>query len=224
MSKTLDSIQSEMAAYLDQDENVSNLDSTDYSLRKKYINMALTEWSEIGNWQTLYKEYDYLVPTSSANASITLPGNFRKLSSFPKIANGSDTALYPDTRPQTAGQYQDTEKRVEILGNPLDGYTMRVYGVTLASGASIKVPYFRSPMSLASPANVAEVPNPDFLTKRAIAYVLEAREDARFPGMKEEADRILANMIDFENTFSEASADDRVKSVLETRYNFRMGE
>jgi hypothetical protein len=182
--------------------------------------MALSEWAEIGNWQVLYKEYNFKPSNGSGLASVALPSDFRKLASFPVVGS----TLYSDTRPQTAGQYDSTSNRVEIIGNPYDGYALRFFGDAIASGVSVKIPYFRSPMSLASPSNVAEVPNPDFLTKRAIAYVLEAREDARFPGMKEEADRILSNMLDFENTYSEASADDRVKSELETRFNFRMGE
>ena len=220
-----DEIQSRTASYLDQDEKTSNISSGDYSLRLKYINMALSEWQEATDWQSLYKEYNVLVSTSTGNASIALPATFRKLASYPAITwDGTTTSLFPEIRPQTQGQYLATDRRVEIIGNPKDQYVMRVYGVTLVSGASVKVPHYQSVGSLASPADIAEIPNSDFLVKRTIAYVLEAREDARFPGMKQEADGILANMIDFENVFGEASTNDRIKTPEETKFgNFRWG-
>ena len=217
-----DEIQSRIAAIVDQDQSTSNISSTDYSLRLKYINMALSEWQESYDWQTLYTEYNMLVSTSTGNASIVLPTDFRKLASFPLITyNGTDTKAFPETRPQEAKQYLGTDLRLEILGNPQDTYVMRIYGPTLASGASVKVPYYMSAQSLVSPANIAEIPNPDYLVKRTIAYLWEAREDPRFPQLKQEAERILGTMIDYENTFGEASTFDRVKTVEETRYGDR---
>lgn len=222
---TLDLIQSKIAAIVDQDPTTSNISSTDYTLRNTYINLALSEWQEAYDWQTLYTEYNVLVSTSTGNASVALPTDFRKLASYPMITfDGSTTAKFPEVRPQEQGQYGDTDRYVSVLGNNQDNYILFVHGVTLSSGASVKVPYYMSAQSLASPANIAEVPNPDYLVKRAVAYLWEAREDARFPEMKQEAERILGTMIDYENTFGEASTFDRVKTVEETKYGMRWGE
>ena len=220
-----DEVQSRIASIVDQDQNTANISSGDYALRLKYMNMALSEWQESYDWQTLYTEFNSLVSTSTGNASIALPTDFRKLASFPMITwDGTTTDSFPETRPQEAGRYNATDKRIEILGNPQDAYTMRVYGVTLVSGASVKVPYYMSAQSLVSPANIAEIPNPEYLVKRSIAYLWEAREDSRFVVMKQEAERILAQMIDYENVFSEASTNDRIKSVDEMRFgDFRWG-
>lgn len=221
-----DLIQSRVAALVDEDPDSSNISTADYALRLTYMNMALQEWAEAYDWQTLYSEYNTLTSTSTGNASIALPNNFRKLASFPVITyDNATSAKFPDTKPQDAGQYGSTDKRVEITGNPQSGYNMAVIGTALSSGASIKVPYFMSVQSLASPANIAEIPNPDYLVKRTIAYWWEARGDDRFPQMKLEAERILGGMIDYENVFSEASADDRVKTTEETHNgDFRWGE
>lgn len=78
--------------------------------------------------------------------------------------------------------------------------------------------------SLASPANIAEIPNPDYLVKRAVAYLWEAREDARFVQAKQDAEIILRNMIEYENVFSEASTNSRVQTVEESKFNFRIGK
>jgi len=215
-----------VASVTDQDENTANISSTDYSLRLKYINMGVREWAESYDWQTLYTEYNMRISTSSGNASVLLPTDFRKLAGYPAITwDGSTTDLFPEVLPQEDGQYKDTDKRIWILGNPGDNYTLRVFGVTLVSGASVKVPYYSSPISLVSPANISEIPNQDYLVQRTIAYVWEAREDPRFPQGKAEAERILANMIEHENTFSRAASYDRVKTVEETKFSdFRWGD
>ena len=226
MRISVDDIQSQVAAVTDQDETTSNISSTDYSLRLKYINMALREWAETWNWQTLFAEYNTLTSTSTGNASIALPREFRKLAGYPKITyDGSDTKEFPEVLPQEDGQYEDTDRRIWILGNPNSGYVMRVFGETLVSGASIKVPYFTSVGSLVSPANIAEIPNPDYLVQKTIAHIWEAREDARFPQAKAEAERILRNMIETEETFNVASVHGRVRTFEETRFNdFRWGK
>ena len=223
---SVDEIQGRVAAVTDQDENTANISSTDYSLRLKYINMALREWAEASDWQTLFSEYNMRVSTSTGNASIVLPTDFRKLAGFPKITfDGTETKEFPEVLPQEDGQYTSTDRRIWILGNPTDNYILRVFGSTLASGASVKVPYYASPQSLVSPANIAEIPNQDYLVQRTIAHVWEAREDNRFPQAKAEAEKILANMLEYENVFSRAAAYDRAKTVDETKYgNFRWGK
>ena len=219
---SVDQIQGRIAAIADQDGDTANINTSDYALRLTYINMALQEWAEAYDWQVLYNEYTTQTSTSTGNTSITLPTNFRKLASYPVISpDGANSYKFPETRPQEAGQYSSTDRRVEITGNPQDRYTMAVFGVGLQSGASIRVPYYMSVQSLASPSDVAEIPNADYLTKRALAYWWEARGDDRFPQMKQECERILGTMIDYENVFSEASTFDRVRTVEETRYGDR---
>lgn len=216
---TLDELQGRIASVVDQDPETSNIDTDDYALRRTYLNMAQHEWQEAYDWQALYKEFNCLVSTSAANASIALPADFRRLASYPRIG-GDD---YAETRPQEASRFGPTDKRVEVLGNPGDAYTLRVYGTTLASGTSVTVPYYASAGSLSTSSDISMVPNADYLVKRAVAYVLEAREDGKFPQMKQEAERILSNMLERENVHGEASTFDRVRTVEETRFNFRMG-
>jgi hypothetical protein len=221
---TIDEVQSRVASRIDQDETTGNISSSDYSLRLKYINMAQTEWAEAYQWQTLYDEYNVLVSTSTGNASIALPNDFRRLASFPWITyDGTNTEKFSEVLPQNDAQYSSTDKRVWILGNPNNTYTLRVFGTTLASGASVKVPYYKSPMSLASPADVSAIPDAQFLVQRTIAHLWEAREDPRFEQAKAEAQQILQNMLEYENVFGQ-SLDDRVKTIEESRYNFRIGD
>ena len=93
----------------------------------------------------------------------------------------------------------------------------------LVSGASIKVLYFSTPVSLASPADIVTCPNPEYIIQGVIADVWEAQEDARFQAAKVEANLILQNMLEFEFTPSEASHDRLVKTIDETRFSYRWG-
>src|SRR3990167_5301895 len=159
MAVTVDDIQSEVASIVDQDEDSSAISTDDYSLRLKYMNIAMNRWANLWNWQTLYKQYHMNVSTASANSSIALPSDFRKLLSFPKITyDGAATSDFPEVLPQDDSQYSSDQKRVWILGNPQNGYVLRVFGVDLSSGASVSVPYQRAPASQISPAQIPEVP------------------------------------------------------------------
>lgn len=220
---SLDYLQSEIAAIVDQDSDTANLSTDDYTLRTSYLNRALNEWAELTDWPTLYREYNSLVSTSAGNASISLPSNFRKLANFPLINQSNSTDQYPEVDPVQDQQFGDTDKRCQILGSPRTGYVLRIFGTTLASGASIKVPYYASPQSLVTTTDIADIPNPEYLVQRAVAYIWEGREDPRFPQARAEANRILSNMLERENTPNRASYWDSVRSVEETRANFKWG-
>lgn len=225
MRLSVDEIQSRVAAVVDQDEATADISTADYSLRLKYINMAQDEWAHTYDWDTLYTEFNTLTSTSTGNLSIALPLDFRKLASFPQITwDGANTASFSQTDPIDNLQYGSTDKRVSVIGNSFDGYTMRVLGVSvLASGASINVPYYKSIGSLASPVNLITVPNPDFVTQRVVGRIWETREDPRFPQAKSDADRILQNLLEYENVKG-VGFNDRVKTVEETRYSARIGD
>src|SRR5258708_2675775 len=106
---SVDEIQSRIAALADQDPVTSDISSTDYALRLKFINMAMTEWQEAYDWQVLYNEYSVLVSTSTGNASIALPLDFRKIASFPLIVwDGSTNDRFPVVIPQEKSQLSFT--------------------------------------------------------------------------------------------------------------------
>ena len=228
-STTVDTIQSRIAGIVDQDEDSSAIDSSDYSLRLNYINRREKAWSEIGNWQCLYKEYNTLTSTNSGNTSIALPSDFRRLASFPKITyDGVTTEEFSEIQGQQESQYDSvTDHYCKILGNDNAGYYLVVNPGSssphLASGASIYIPYFLTPTSHTSPSNVVYCPNPEYLVQGAIADIWEAREDARFQQAKIEANLILQNMLMIENTPSQASANDVIRTRENSRWGFRAG-
>ncbi len=219
MADTLDQIISDVASVIFGDSVTTNISASDYAVLTSYTNKGLGEYENAYDWQHLYGEYNVLVSTASNNASIALPQDFRKAASKPWVAGQE----YKIVRPQEAGQFEDTDNRVSFFGNPRDKYTLRVFGDPLASGASVKIPYYRSAGSLATSTDIAPIPDITFLVQRDIALWYEAHEDARFLTAKLEAERILGNLIDIENVFPEGSTDDHAKTN-EERVRFRMGE
>lgn len=229
MAITVDDVQSRVAARVDLDNVTSNISSDDYALRLTLINEREQVWAEVGKWDSLYKEYNTLTSTSTGNTEISLPSDFRELASFPHIATTTANDAFTEVTPQNKDQYDSTTDRyVWIKGNQHSGYIMVVNpgtsGGQLTSGASIFVPYFSVPTSLASPADRITCPNPEYVVQGVIADIWESREDPRFPRAKGEAERILQNMLEFEFTPSQASDNNQVKTVEQTKYSFRWGK
>ena len=226
---TVDDVQGKVASIVDQNEDVDDISTGDYSLRLAYINRREQTWAEIGKWQALYKEYNVLASTSTGNCSVALPADFRMIASVPKITyDGTNTAIFPEIRGQEESTFtKSADRYVKILGNKHSGYTMVVNPATttglMASGASIFLPYFSVPTSHASPSNTIICPNPEYIVQGTIADIWEAREDARFQTIKVEANLILQNMLEFENTPSEAAYNDRVRTVEQAKEGFRWG-
>ena len=226
---TVDDVQSAIAAVVDQDEDTSNISNDDYSLRLEYMNQRERKWAESGSWDVLYEEYNTLTSTSSGNVTVSLPTDFRKLASFPVITyDGSDTKAFPEIDPKDKERFSSSDRYIYLLGNEADGYNMIVHPGTssgqMASGASIYIPIYKNPASLASPADTVTCPNPQYLIEGVIADVWEAREDARFQIKKAEANTILLNLLEQENTPSVADNDNEVKTVEQTKHSFRWGE
>jgi len=187
--------------------------------------MAQNEWAESYDWKCLYKEDNSVVSTSTGNTSVALPSDFRKLAGQPKITyDGATTRDFSEIKPQQTRQYSSTSRYVYILGNPADNYTMVINAGTLASGASVMVPYYAAAASLASPVNITMCPNPEYLVQRTLAYVWESRGDERFPQAKLEADKQLKRMLEFEQTYGPGYYD-RVRTHERTEWNnFRWGK
>lgn len=226
MATNVTELQNRIASIVDQSPTAPTAGGDDWDLRLKYLNIAQGEWAESYPWQVLYKEFNSL--TSQSTATISLPSDFRKLSSFPKITvDGTNTYEFPEIRPQEKEQYSGSDRYCYILGNPSDNYSLYVGAGTssgqLSSGASVYIPYLAAPASLSSPTDVSMCPDPEFLIQRGIAFLWESREDARFPQAKADANKILARLLELESTHTDAAVYGSVRAIEETRANFKWG-
>ena len=221
MANTLNEIQNRISALLDQ-EHSPTVGDDEWNLRLQYINTAQAEWEQLYDWQVLYTEYNTATSTASGNASISLPTDFRKIASYPKIAGEE----FSEVRPQERSQKQSSDKYFYLMGNENSGYTMVANDGSglLTSGASIYISYYATANSLASPADVSPVPDINYLVHKALAQRLFSADDPRYSISTAEAEKALARMLEREAVHSEAANDySRIRTVEETRYGFRIG-
>lgn len=228
MSISLEEIQARIAAIIDQDSEAPDYTSEDWLLRKRYINMAQDEWAQIYNWPSLYREYSTMTSTSTGNATVALPSDFRDIAGYPKVSVEGTVYEFPQVLPQQRTQKSDSERYFYRMGDNRNGYSAVFNPGTadknFASGASIFISYFATPSALISPADVSSIPDSEYLVKRATALLLESREDPRYPSAKVESEKIMQRMLKRETTPTEAENDNsRIRTVEETRYGFRIG-
>lgn len=218
MSWSLYEIQKQIASEVDQSDSPPSEGSLDWNTRLSAINRSLIDWSNSNEWSCLKAVHNGLVSVSGG-ASYVLPVDFAKIQSYPRIvSDGSTMYEFPVVDPSKNTIYNDTDKFVNILGNSV----MYIHAPTLSSGASVQFVYWKSPASLASGSQVSEIPDPTYLVQRSLYYIYKGAEDGRFPEAKVEADRILARMIENENSQGLAYVDRNIPDQLGQR-NFRIG-
>lgn len=218
MSWSLLDFQNQIANEIDQSDTAPTQGDTDWNIRLNALNRSQIDWAEAYDWSVLKSVFNGIISTATANASIAIPSNFRKLDGYPVIG-GTQYTPVDVTRNSI---YTDSDKIANILGNERDGRVIYIPFGTLASGASVQFPYWTSPTSLSTATDISPCPDPTFLVQRALYYIYKGREDGRFPEAKVEADRILARMIENENTLGRAHSDNRVHNYNADR-GFRIG-
>lgn len=214
--ETLNDILTKVSTIVSQTTDIT-AGSDEYNLWTSFVNQAQKEGAEVTDFRFLYTEHNTLTSQSTGNATIALPFNFDRLTGFPMI----DGTEYPEINPWERQQYLSTEKYCYLLNTSSRQYLVVNPG-TLASGTSIFVPYRRSLASLVSPADIPEFPSTDYLLKRTVALIWEAREDERFQQAKMEAEKILSRTVENENTRS-PGYDDSIPTQLAKKFGFRIG-
>lgn len=212
MAQTLYDIQNQIAYEVDGNASISP-SSSDWGERLVPINRALNDWAETYDWSQLKKVHNGLISTASANASYVLPSDFRRADGYARITwDGATTDEFSIVDPSTNYQYSNGDKFVNILGNNSSGYVMYIHSEGLVSGASVQMTYWSTPTSLTTQTQSTECPDPSYIVQKSLYYLYKQREDARFPEAKAEADRIMARMIEAENSAGIGFADKRVNS------------
>jgi hypothetical protein len=219
MSTNISEIEKRINAICNEDPTSPTEGGTDWNLFLKYINMSQTEWQETYKWPSLYKEVNTMTSQSTGNVSISLPSDFRSFDGYLNIADGTNK-LYSQIDPDTINQYDSDDHYFYVLGYP-GAYNMIVNPMPV-SGYSLSYSYWANAGSLASPTDVSMCPDPSYLVQRSVAYLWETRDDGRFVQAKNEAEKILARMLENELTRGR-SYDNRVKSDNETRYGYVIG-
>ncbi len=225
MSSTLNTLQQDIASVVDQSTTVPTAGGDEWNLRKSWINRSIEEYGHAYDWEALRK-VAFPGITGVSQGSISLPLEFRKMARMPVYHSSgvSGGEEWSEILPEEIGRFESTDKYFYLLGDRGNGYTMVWNPATIASGASMMLTYFSFPTSLSSPANVLAMENPEFVINRTIAYIFEARSDARFQGFEARARENLLQMIDAQNDKGAAFGTNAyVKTQEQKYYGFRIG-
>lgn len=164
--------------------------SSELSLRTLFAKRAVDEWSQAYKWRQLKTEY---IPSLGTFASLSIT-NFTQLDGPPMEFLYSGTyEQYPEIQPADRFSKDTDEKYCYITGSDGTGFSIHVNGIGV--NATLSIQYVRGASTMATLTDVCEVPDPQFVTNRVISYVLQARNDDRFPVVLAEGNRLLKNMI-----------------------------
>lgn len=188
MARTLQNILIDANAYLDLEAAVPT--STELTTRANYANQSVWDASAVAQFSEFHQIYEVVV---SNNASVSLPSNFREFVLAPKQRLGGSWVDFDEIRPQDRFTKESTDKYCYVVGNPASGYTVVLNG--LEANATLSMDFQRYPSGFATLTDVCELPDPTYVTTKIEAYVLESRNNDRFPIVKADANSKLQNMV-----------------------------
>ena len=224
---TVNQIMQAVAATVNQEATAPSATSSENALWLAFLNRGVREWSEAQDWDVLRKTFLPGV-TGMSWATVSLPTDFKKLAASPRIhLNGESEGgtEIPEILQEERGLYNSTDKYLYQVGNTSDGFSLIFHPGTLSSGASIEIPYYSVPTSLASPNDVPVTLDSEYLIDRTIAYIFEARSDPRFQGQESKARERLLQMIEDTNMtkYNSYSNPNYVQNAPMRKMGFRMG-
>lgn len=224
LNLTVTQLQQRIATEVDQSSTTPTVGGNEWALRLLLLNRAQDEWSAAHDWGSLRKVH---VPTVTgvSQASISLPGDFKVLAGPAKVyfTGMSGGENWPLIKHEEIEQQDDTiNKWSAVIGNPQEGFTLLWNPGTLASGATLEIPYYAVATSLASPADITQIGQPEFLVKRASGWLWRIRNDDRAAQAEFEAREMLfqARENDLTQPFP---VDDRVETNERLYHSFRWG-
>lgn len=188
MPRTLSDILIDANAYLDLDASAPT--GTELTTRANYANQAVLDASAVAQFSEFHQIYEVLV---SNNASVSLTPNFREFVMAPKQNVDGGWVDFPEIKPQERFQKQSTDKYCYVVGNPAIGYTAVFNGLT--ANMTLSMDFQRYPSGLLTLTDACELPDSTYVTSKVEAYVLESRNNDRFPIVKAEANNKLQNMV-----------------------------
>lgn len=185
---TLNDILLDSSSYLDLDATLPT--GTELTTRIRFANMAVDEWSTSAKWRQLKVE---TTPSLASFASIGL-SNLQYLDGAPmEYLSEGVYQEYPEIAPSDRFSKAVSAHYSYLTGNDASGKALHINGISVNS--TLTIPYVRGASAMATLTDMCEVPDSSFVTQRIISYVLQARNDERFPIIMAEGNRILRNMI-----------------------------
>jgi hypothetical protein len=189
MKKTLQDILVDTSAYLDLTTTIPTGD--ELLVRANYADRAVREAASVGQLNEFKKVFEV---GTGAESRITLPIDFRELQTAPRILlpTGGWSSPYTEIMPEEQYDMDQGSNWCYILGNRSEGY-MAVFN-NIVANATLSVVYQKYPTGLPTLSSICELSDETYVNARVEAFVLESRDDGRFPLKKAESQQALANM------------------------------
>lgn len=224
---TVNQIMQAVAATVNQEATAPSATSSENALWLAFLNRGVREWAESQDWDVLRKTFNPGV-TGVSWATVSLPADYKKLAASPRIHVAGDVEAgeeIPEILLEERGLYNSTDKYLYQVGDTSTGFSLVFHPGTLSSGASLEIPYYSVPTSLASPNDLPVVLDSEYLIDRTIAYIFEARSDPRFQGQESKARERLLQMIEDTNMskYNSYSNPNYIQTAPLRKRNFRMG-
>jgi hypothetical protein len=222
MAQSLNNILQAVGADVDQDTTIPT--GTELTTRINLVNRAIQEWSMTYNWSASKKTFSFAGAQSQVSAA--LPADFKEFASpIFDLAQGlndpnSQAGKYPEIKAEQRFTKLTTDKYVIVRGDDSTGKYIEI-SPALLSSASMSMEYYSRATSLVTLADISPVPNYEYIPRRTSGFILQSRQDARFPQTKADADRMLATMIE-EEVAAPGSQQNRVPDVYREN-NFKLG-
>lgn len=186
--KTLSQILTDVGAFIDLDAVVPTGD--ELVTRVNYVNQAVWDANAVAK----LKEFETTLVVTPSLASVAMPSNFKDLTRAPQQMDTSGVYReYQLINPQERYTVDSDGYYSYLMGNPAGGYTLVfMNGI---SGATTSIDYQRFPSGMATLTDMCELSDPQYVVAKTCSYILQGRDDARFPIVEAEAQRRLSNMI-----------------------------
>lgn len=189
MSRTLAEILTDVNAYMDLEAAQPTGD--ELVARANYANQAVWDASAFVQLSEFSKVYEV---DPAANASISMPSDFREFMGAPQQLQENGTwEAFPQIEPRERYEKASSDKYCYLLGDPAGGYTAVFNGLT--ANATLSVDYQRFPSGLLTLTDKCELPDPMYVVTKVKSFILQSRSDERFPQVDGEAARRLQNMV-----------------------------
>ncbi len=213
MSETVSQLLGAVGAYVDQSTDLPTDD--ELTSRISYLDQSQKEWAGAYDWDILHRTS--VIPFALSGVSVGLDPMFKKLESpVTDVSILNQPFQYIEINPADRFKKGPTDKYVYILGDVVTGKYLTL-NPAMTSNVSLQYDWLAFPTSLATLTDISSCPNPEFLVKRTIAFVLESRSDSRFPQVKADTQVLLNRMIADQDTGS-GGRQNRISTMLDGKY------
>lgn len=208
LALTKDQIFTRVAAAVNGEAIAPATTETDYDTWSEYLEEANQEWPLAYDFRVNEKTFQTTGPVSGT--SLQAPDNVIKLLGFPEV----DGCQYPEIKSEDEALHSGYFIR---KGNNQDGFYFRTSPLKGTGGTFVtaSIRYLATPTAMATGSSISPISDPNFLVKRVTAKVLKQRGDSAFTLYDDDADTILARLIEQE-VVQFTQFDSRTKDTFTT--------